>query len=103
MPGEYAIAVWDKEALGTEEYAEPEKQMQLFPNPSKDRVRMTWSGICDGVIRVLSLNGKEVRNATFIQTDNLELSTEGLAKGCYTVVRLNQDGRVMETKKLIVK
>ena len=103
MPGEYAIAVWDKEALGTEEYAEPEKQMQLFPNPSKDRVRMTWSGICDGVIRVLSLDGKEVRNATFIQTDNLELSTEGLAKGCYTVVRLNQDGRVMETKKLMVK
>ena len=103
MPGEYTIAVWDKEALGTEEYAEPEKQMQLFPNPSKGRVRMTWSGICDGVIRVLSMDGKELKNASFTQTDNLELSTEGLADGCYTVVRLNQDGAIMETKKLIVK
>ena len=103
MPGEYAIAVWDKEALSTEEYAEPEKQMQLFPNPSKDKVRLTWNGVCDGVIRVLSMDGKEVRNVTFIQTDNLELSTEGLTKGCYTVVRLNQVGTVMETKKLIIK
>ena len=102
-PGEYAIAVWDKEALSTEEYAEPEQQMQLFPNPTKDRVRMTWSDVCDGAIRIVSLDGKELKNIVFTQTDSLDLSTEGLAQGCYTVMRVNKDGAVMETKKLIVK
>ena len=102
-PGEYTIAVWDKEALATEEYAEPEKQMQMFPNPTKDKVRMTWSNACDGVIRIVSMNGKELKNVSFTQTDSLELSTEGLAQGCYTVMRLNKDGVILETKKLIVK
>ena len=102
-PGEYTIAVWDKEALATEEYAEPEKQMQMFPNPTKDKVRMTWSNACDGVIRIVSMNGKELKNVAFTQTDSLEFSTEGLAQGCYTVMRLNKDGVILETKKLIVK
>ena len=102
-PGEYAIAVWDKEALGAEEYADPEKHMQLFPNPSKERVRMTWGDVCDGVIRIVSMDGKELKSLPFTQVDSLELSTSDWAQGCYTVMRVNKDGEVMETKKLIVK
>ena len=102
-PGEYAIAVWDKEALSAEEYAEPEKQMQLFPNPAKGQVRLSWNGVCDGTIRIVGVDGKEVKRVVFTQTNGLELSTEDIAQGCYTVTRLNSDGAVMETKKLIVK
>ena len=103
QPGEYTIAVWDKEALATEEYAEPEKHMQLYPNPAKSSVRMQWSNVCDGVIRFIGMDGKEMKNVPFTQSDSIELSITDLAKGCYTVVRLNQDGSVEETKKLIVK
>lgn len=103
MPGEYTIAAWDKEALGTEEYTELESGMQLFPNPSKGQVLMFWNEVCDGTICVITLNGKEVKNIAFAQTDHLELSTVGLAEGCYMVVRHNKDGAVLETKKLIVK
>ena len=101
--GEYTLAVWDKEALGAEEYAEPENHMQLFPNPSKGRVRMSWSEMCDGAIRIVGMDGKEQKNLPFVQADSLELSTADLAQGCYTVMRLGKDGAVMETKKLIVK
>ena len=103
MPGEYTLAVWDKEALDTEEKTEPEKHMQLFPNPSKGRVSMSWNEVCDGAIRIVGLDGKEQKNIPFAQTDSLELSTVDLAQGCYTVMRLGKDGAVMETKKLIVK
>ena len=103
QPGEYTIAVWDKEALATEEYAEPEKQMQLFPNPAKGQVRLRWNGICDGGVRIVGIDGKEVKNIVFTQTDDLVFSTEDLAQGCYTVMRLNRDGAVLETKKLIIK
>lgn len=103
MPGEYAIAVWDKEALATEEYAEPEKHMQLYPNPAKSSVRMRWSDVCDGAICFIGMDGKEMKNVPFMQSDSVELSITDLAKGCYTVVRLNKDGAVVESKKLIVK
>ena len=102
-PGDYTIAVWDKEALGTEEYIKPENHMQLFPNPSKGHVSISWGEVCDGAVRILSVDGKEQRNVPFVQTDNLELSTADLVQGCYTVMRLNKDGVVKETKKLIVK
>jgi hypothetical protein len=102
-PGDYTIAVWDKEALGTEEYFKPENHMQLFPNPSKGRVSISWGEVCDGAVRILSVDGKEQRNIPFVQADNLELSTAGMVQGCYTVMRLNKDGVVKETKKLIVK
>ena len=103
MPGEYTIAVWDKEALGAAELVEPEKQMQLFPNPAKGQVRIGWNGVCDGVIRVSSIDGKELKCLAFTQTDSMELSIDDLAQGYYTVARLNRDGAVMETRKLIVK
>ena len=102
-PGEYTIAVWDKAALSTEEYVEPDRQMQLFPNPTKGQVRMSWNGICDGAIRIVGMDGKEQKSVVFTQTDSLELSTADMAKGCYTVMRLNKDGMVLETRKLIVK
>ena len=77
--------------------------MQLFPNPSKGRVRMSWSEMCDGTIRIVGLDGKEQKNIPFVQADSLELSTDDLTQGCYTVMRLGKDGAIMETKKLIVK
>ena len=103
MPGEYTIAAWDKEALSAEEYSEPENQMQVFPNPAKGQVRMSWGSVCDGAIRILGIDGKEIKSIAFTQTDGLELSTEGLTQGCYTVMRLNKEGKAMETKKLIIK
>ena len=102
-PGEYTIAVWDKEALATEEFAEPVKQMQLFPNPAKSQVRLSWSEACDGTIRIIGTDGKAVKSTSFTHADGLELSIADLAQGCYTVMRLNKDGAVLETKKLIVK
>ena len=101
--GEYTIAVWDKEALATEEFAEPEKQMQLFPNPAQSQVRLSWSEACDGIIRIIGTDGKAVKSTSFAHADSLELSIADLAQGCYTVMRLNKDGAVLETKKLIVK
>ena len=64
---------------------------------------MTWSDVCDGVILIVSMEGKELKNFAFTQTDCIEVSTDGLAQGCYTVMRLNKEGVVLESKKLIVK
>ena len=101
--GEYVLAVWDKEALGEEEYYVPENRMQVFPNPAEGRVYLSWGEVSEGQIRILSSDGKELRNMAFSHTEGIDLNTEGLPKGCYTVVRLNKEGLVMHIEKLIIK
>jgi aminopeptidase N len=101
--GEYAIAVWDKEALDLEEFANPEKKVQLYPNPAEGQVRMSWNGAFDGQMHVISVEGKELKRMSFSQTESVEFSTEDLPQGCYTVMCLDKEGKVILTEKLIVK
>ena len=103
LPGEYTMAVWDKEALGIEEHNETDLALQMYPNPTEDLIRIHWDEPADGVIRILSLDGKELRRAIFRQAEGVSLSTEGLPKGYCTVVRINKAGEVVDTKKLIIK
>ena len=101
--GEYAIAVWDKEALGVGENLEQRKTMQLYPNPTEGRVNVKWSDASDGQIRLTAPDGKELRRIGFTQAESVDIVTNDLPKGCCTVTRLNKDGRVIETEKLIIK
>ena len=101
--GEYAIAVWDKEALGMEEYANPVRKVQLYPNPAEGQVRMTWDGAFEGQICIVGVEGKELKRMSFSPTESVEFSTADLPKGCYTVMCLDKEGKVLLTEKLIVK
>ena len=103
QPGEYAIAVWDKEALGQEELVVPEKKVQIYPNPSDGHVRMSWNGAFDGQIRIVGMDGKEMRRMNFLQADHVEFSTLDLPKGCHTVMCLDKNGSVIAVEKLIIK
>ena len=101
--GEYAIAVWDKESMEIEENAERGKTMQLYPNPSEGCVRATWCGKSDGQIRILNPDGKELRRVDFAQTEGVDIVTKGCPQGWYTVMRFDQNGKIIETQKLIIK
>ena len=103
LPGEYAIAVWDKEALGMEEFVAPKKDIQIYPNPAKGQVWMSWNGVLDGQVRVIGLDGKELKRKSFTQAESVDFSTEGLPHGCYTVMCLDKDGVILFSEKLIVK
>ena len=103
QPGEYTIAVWDKEALGEEEYVVPERRMQVFPNPAKGRVHLSWGELTDGQIRILSPEGKALRSVAFNHAEGIDLYTDGLPKGCCTVVRQDKEGRMINIEKLIIK
>jgi aminopeptidase N len=103
LPGEYTIAVWDKEALGNEEHYQSDMMLQMYPNPSEDMIRLSWGEPTDGMIRIVGLDGKELRRAVFRQAEGVSLSTEGLPKGYCTVMRINKAGELVDTKKLIIK
>ncbi len=64
---------------------------------------MSWDGAFDGEIRVVGLDGKELKKLRFNQAEGIDFSTEDLPQGCYTVMCLDKDGVVLTTEKLIVK
>ena len=103
LPGEYTIAVWDKEALGEQEYFAPEHRMQIYPNPAEGRVNVIWGETSDGQIRIVSLDGKELKCISFVHSDRISLLSDDLPKGCCTVLRLDKEGKVMNIEKLIIK
>ena len=103
LPGEYTFAAWDKEALGQEEHFVLEQRMQVYPNPADGRVNVSWGEVSDGQIRIVSPEGKELRSISFSRADHISVFTDGLPKGCYTLLRLNKEGVVMDTEKLIIK
>ena len=103
QPGEYVIAAWDKEALGQEEFVVPEKKVQIYPNPSDGHVRMSWNGAFDGQIRIVGMDGKELKRMNFLQAEHVEFSILDLPKGCHSVMCLDKNGTVLSVEKLIVK
>jgi aminopeptidase N len=103
QPGEYTIAVWDKEALGMEEFTLSEDSMQVFPNPAQKEVNVSWNTLSDGQIILSDLNGKVLKTKSFTQADRMVLSVEGLAQGTYLLTRQTLDGNLIETKTIIIK
>ena len=103
LPGEYTFAAWDKEALGEEEYFVPEQRMQVYPNPAEGRVNVSWGEVSEGQIRILNAEGKELKSISFSHADNVSLLTDGLPKGCCTVLRLNKEGKVLDVERIIIK
>ena len=103
LPGEYTFAAWDKEALGEEEHYVPEKRMHVYPNPAEGRINVSWEEATDGQIRIVSPEGKELESVNFNQVDHICLFTDGLPKGCCTVLRFDKDGKLLNVEKLIIK
>ena len=103
QPGEYTIAAWDKESLSVEEAMATENKIQLYPNPAQGQVRVSWKGATDGQIRIVGVDGKELKRIGFSQAESVDFSTSDLPKGCHTVMCLDKEGRVISAEKLIVK
>ena len=101
--GEYVLAVWDKEALGTEELEETKSTMQVFPNPAKNEVNVSWVGLSDGQITVCDMSGKVLKTQSFAQANRLTLALDGLAAGHYLLTRKSVDGTSIETELFIIK
>lgn len=103
LSGEYTFAAWDKEALGEEKHYMPKQRMQVYPNPAEGIINISWGEATDGQIRIVGSDGKELESVSFSHTDHICLLTNGLPKGCFAVLRLNNEGKVLNIEKLIIK
>ena len=102
-PGEYVLAAWDKEALGTEEFEEAQPTMQVFPNPARNEVNVSWAGLSDGQVTVCDMSGKVLKTQPFTQADRITFTLDGLAAGTYLLTRKSANGTPVETEILTIK
>jgi aminopeptidase N len=103
QPGEYVLAAWDKEALGTKEFEEGQPTMQVFPNPARNEVNVSWVGRSDGQVSICDLSGKVLKTQSFTQAQRIAVALDGIAAGYYLLTRKSVDGTPIETEKLIIK
>jgi hypothetical protein len=77
--------------------------LQVYPNPTKDKVRITCDGLAYGAyqIKVRSITGAEVLKAkgTYYQNEVIELSLQDLAAGMY-MLELTQDNGLRAIQKI---
>lgn len=99
--GEYVMAAWVKQG-GAEEYIVPVNSMQMFPNPSRDDVRLSWNKAMDGQIVIVGPDGRELERKNVVQTEFVDFSVGDLPKGCYMVLFCNREGKLLYIEKLIV-
>ena len=97
------LAAWDKEALGTEEFEEAKPTMQVFPNPARNEVNVSWVGLSDGQVSLCDMSGKVLKTLSFTKSDNIMLALDGLAAGHYLLTRKSVDGTPIETEILTIK
>ena len=103
QPGEYVLATWDKEALNTEEFEETQPTLQVFPNPARNEVNVSWAGRSDGQVSICDLSGKVLKTQSFTQAQRIAVALDGIAAGYYLLTRKSVDGAPIETEKLIIK
>ena len=87
---------------GTWDVEEPIQNqfVEVFPNPAKDRINIRFSKACESNIRLYDMMGRLVYLHSSA-TQGIVISTEGLAKGIYTLIVIS-DGQQL-TNRVVVE
>lgn len=79
----------------------------LYPNPATNKVIVKFEGHYNGMdVQIFDLSGKAVSNFTFkqnLEENKMEVITEALPTGVYTMQFLSKEGGVIAVKKLVRK
>ena len=80
-----ACGTWDVEEVVEERFVE------VFPNPTKDRINVRFADICEASVRLYDMTGHLVYSSD-CNTQAIVIPTHGLSRGIYTLV-INVDGK----------
>ncbi len=108
------MPVWVKKKLvyykkGTKEWGTPLSMMtgidrskinsnvNLFPNPSNDKIKITSDGIQNSFYKIYNYEGREILSGYFTSNEEV-ISVKELTSGIYSVVILNENGAIYSSK-----
>jgi hypothetical protein len=95
----YAVIITLNNCIDTSECIEPIgiddvdiNKPAIYPNPGKDKILISFRGtVSEGYIRLLSIEGKTVREVRLNHEKKAEIETIGLPNGAY-FLEINKDG-----------
>ncbi len=76
-------------------------EVNVYPNPVNDYVRVTWNGGSAGSVRLLSLTGIEIRNVKLNENNSTTISLHDLSSGTYFLQLFNAQNSLISSDKII--
>ncbi len=102
QPGEYTLAVWDKQIVGTpEENTEPDG-IKIYPNPSKGILNFRFPQKGHYSILIYDENGKRVDEFQInARKGSWDIGSKNLSSGL-VMIQISENGKLLSTKKIIL-
>ena len=102
-PGEYALAIWDEEMVGTGKNSQSENSLiRVAPNPCTDYAHIHFSAHTGGVLYLLDPTGKIYEEFTVAAGErDIRINMTNKSPGNYLVQFTDRNGR-KDTAKLLV-
>ncbi len=104
LPGQYTLAVWDKQIVGLSENptSHPESEIKAFPNPTQGKLTFRWEQKFSGSLIFTDQNGKTTTIIPFENTNQIEVDSNRWEKGLYLIEQKNPEGRAVAFTKIVV-
>lgn len=102
-PGDYTLAVWNKNILTTSENDILKNSLKAYPNPAQGQVRLQWDTCDSGCVKIYASDARLLKTASYQNVDNMVISIHDLSAGIYYVERSDLKGKVLDLTKIVVK
>jgi hypothetical protein len=89
---------------GVSDIASSNLSIETFPNPAKDVIFIDISGQnqVNGTIHIIDAIGRIVKTIP-CETSHIEMNTNGMSTGIYTVLFVNEDGNKLQSRVMVSK
>ncbi|MBS4056040.1 MAG: T9SS type A sorting domain-containing protein [Bacteroidales bacterium] len=104
LPGEYSLAVWDRQlvGLGAESPDQQSKLLQLSPNPAGDTIMLTIGKMTIGKLMFYDVSGRCIHECP-VNQKSVKVNTSSWTKGVYVVKYTDQKGKFLDAGKFLLK
>lgn len=103
QPGEYVLAVWDKEHIGIEqnEMDSDNPFISVFPNPASEIINLTTNHDEKLLVRISDISGAKVLQATLRPGQaQYALDISSISSGVYILEVKNSKGNLLKSDKI---
>ncbi len=102
-PGQYMLAVWDKQLVGTADLQlQPNKRLlTIEPNPVTEEMAIKWNDTQDGFLSIIDSTGKIIFQQAVWQAGSLVVDARNWAKGWYFAEFRNKNDQMLGYQKII--
>ena len=95
-------AIPTSQALSVSSNIEKSSAVKIFPNPAKDKFRITFNGFRDTKVKITNMLGKVIYTTKTL-SESVELSkSDGFSSGIY-IVQVSDKNGLRANKKIVIK